>query len=509
MGCISFQASFIVLQDNMIPTFSERRMLLVGAVLCVIAAWFTIGYHHPDEHFQILEFANYKLGRIPASDLPWEFPAQIRPGLQPFLAYGIVLGADALGISNPFVQVFFMRLLCAAAALFVYWSWSKWLVRDLENKASILWMRLGLLFFWLMPYLNVRFTSENTSAICFFGGLLLLLQSFETQASRFNWKLVLAGLLLGLSFFFRYQIAFAGIGLGAWLLFQNRLTGSAWVAIFLGSSFAICLGLATDFWLYNEWVFAPYNYFFSNIVEGKAAGFGVEPVWWYLTEMPMALIPPLSLILLAFFGIGIWQKARHPLTWCVVPFILAHSLVAHKEVRFLFPLAMPFFFLATAGWQYFQAKYTVKKWMTTTILFCFGINAILLVTRIFTPAEDRVYYSKFLWDWHQVHPESTVYFVKKEPRKRFPLNTPFYENPQQRQLSWYTDPAYKNDTTALRPGDLMLFTEILSPVPEAPPGFRLKREFAKYPDWILRNNTNGWQGRTRIWGVYQLVKEGL
>jgi len=490
----------------MIPTFSERNLLFVGAVLCVIAAWFTIGYHHPDEHFQILEFANYKLGRIPASDLPWEFPAKIRPGLQPFLAYGTILSADTVGISNPFIQVFLMRLLCAFAALFVYWKWSKWLMRDLKNATSLYWMRFGLLFFWLMPYLNVRFTSENTSAICFFGGLLLLVQSIEYPKQGFRWKLVLAGLLLGLSFFFRYQIAFAGIGLGAWLLFQNRLKVSVWIALISGVLIAVCLGLATDFWLYDAMVFAPYNYYFSNIVEGKAAGFGVEPIWWYLTETPMTLVPPLSLALIALFGIGIWQKPRHPLTWCVVPFILAHSLVAHKEVRFLFPLAMPFFFLAVAGWEYFQTKYTVKRWMAIALTFCLGLNAILLTVRVFSPAEGRVAYSKFLWDWYQTHPESTIYFVKKEPKKRFPLNTPFYENPHQRQMPWYTNSAYTNDTTALRPGDLMLFTEIFSPLPEAPPGFTLKREFTNYPEWVLRFNVNDWQSRTLIWGVYRLER---
>lgn len=200
----------------MLPNLSDRALLTAGAVLCAIAAWCTIGYHNPDEHTQVWEFANYKLGNVPASDLSWEFPAQMRPGLQPFLAYCSVLGASAVGIANPFAQAFLMRLLCGAAAMFVYWKWCKWLERDLRNAASVRWMRIGLLFFWLMPYLNVRFTSENTSAICFFGGLLLLARGLENQKNKFGWDLAWAGLLLGLSFFFRYQIAFAGIGLGAW-----------------------------------------------------------------------------------------------------------------------------------------------------------------------------------------------------------------------------------------------------------------------------------------------------
>ncbi len=490
----------------MLSNLSDQTLLFVGAMLCAVAAWCTIGYYHPDEHFQIWEFAHYKLGEIPASDLAWEFEAKIRPGLQPFLAYCMVICSKAVGIVNPFVQVFFARLICGAAALFVYWKWCKWLERDLGNSISIRWMRLGILFFWLMPYLNVRFTSENTSAICFFGGLLLLVQALENQKNKPRLNLVMAGILLGLSFFFRYQIAFAGIGLVAWLLYNHRMDWPGWTALIIGAIFSVIVGLVTDFWLYGEWVFAPYNYFFSNIIEGKAANFGVSPFWWYLSETPIDLLLPLSIVLMLFFALGIWSKPRHILTWCVVPFVVAHSMVAHKEVRFLFPMALPFFFLTVAGWQFFKEKYAVKKWMTKTFVFCLWLNAVALTIKVFLPAKEMVAFSKFLWEWEEKHPRAAVYFVKDVPHKNFPLNTPFYENQEQQHLSWYTDPLYKNDTSALHVGDLMFFTEILSPAPTPPPGFVLKRAYFYYPDWILRNNTNDWQSRTRIWGGYRLEK---
>ncbi len=488
----------------MLPNLSDRTLLLLGAVLCAIAAWFTIGYHNPDEHTQIWEFANYKLGYTDASILSWEFAEKMRPGLQPFLAYCMVIGADGLGITNPFVQTFLTRLLCGLVALFVYWEWSKWLQRDLKNPASIRWMRIGLLFFWLMPYLNVRFTSENAAALSFFGGLLVLLHSIDKQKNKFTGNMVVAGLLLGLSFFFRYQIAFAGIGLGAWLFFQNQLKWPIWAALFSGALLAISIGLATDFWLYGEWVFAPYNYYFSNIVEGKAAGFGVMPVWWYLTEMPIALIPPLSLVLVAFFFVGLWQKPGHIFTWCLVPFILAHSLVAHKEVRFMYPMALPFFFMAATGWQYVQENFGIKNWMTKFLAFCLYLNAILLVIRIFIPAKEIVVYAQFLWTWQDKHPSSTVYFVKKEPKNHYPLPISFYEHHAQRQQSWYTMPMYKNDTSSLRPGDLMVFTEVLSSPPAPPPGYRIKLEFLYYPHWLLKHNINNWLSRTLIWEIYSL-----
>ena len=489
----------------MLTNLSDRALLFLGIVICAIAAWFTIGYHNPDEHTQIWEFANYKLGHIPASDLSWEFPSKMRPGLQPFMAYCAVLGTQAIGIVSPFLQTFLMRLLCGAAAMFVYWKWTQWLERDLQ-PGSIRWMRLGLLFFWLMPYLNVRFSSENTSAICFFGGLLLLLQAIDHSKDRFDWKLLFAGLLLGLSFFFRYQIAFAGVGLGAWILFQNRLNWLSWTALIAGIILATGIGLATDYWLYDAWVFAPYNYYFYNIVEGKAAGFGVWPFYWYLTEMPVALIPPLSIILTVFFLIGMVRMPRHALTWSVVPFILAHSMIGHKEVRFMYSMALPFFFLAAAGWQFFVEKYEIKTWMKRTFQFCLWLNLVLLIFRSFIPAKEIAASYKYLWNWHQKHPEATVYFVKSEPKKHFPLVISFYENPAQRQLSWYTLPAYKNDTTSLRPQDLMVFTEYQPKAPVAPPGYRLEHKFSYYPQWLLQFDFNQWQSRTLIWEIYALER---
>ena len=64
---------------------ARRAAWLVAGGLAVVAtsAWFNRGFLSYDEHFQILEFAWYKLGRAPAETLAWEFREQMRPGLQP------------------------------------------------------------------------------------------------------------------------------------------------------------------------------------------------------------------------------------------------------------------------------------------------------------------------------------------------------------------------------------------------------------------------------------------
>jgi phosphatidylinositol glycan class B len=148
----------------------------------VLSAWFNRGFFSHDEHFQILEFAWYKLGRTPAQALTWEFPARIRPGLQPLLAAGLFKGLEALGLFTPFLATFLLRL---ASGLFGLWvslelcvRASPW-IRDASLRRLLL---PGMLFLWFLPYTHGRFASEAWGGLLFFGGLCLLLDATERRA---------------------------------------------------------------------------------------------------------------------------------------------------------------------------------------------------------------------------------------------------------------------------------------------------------------------------------------
>src|SRR5688572_24767330 len=95
----------------------HRNIFLVATGLYLITAWFSIGFHHFDEHYQILEFAGYKIGFNAADNLAWEFPSQIRPGLQPFLAFVLIKLLSLIQITDPFIQAFFIRCVSAAFSL--------------------------------------------------------------------------------------------------------------------------------------------------------------------------------------------------------------------------------------------------------------------------------------------------------------------------------------------------------------------------------------------------------
>ena len=94
----------------------------------------------------------------------------------------------------------------------------------------------------------------------------------------------------------------------------------------LGVLDALTWGLPFQSVWQNLWV---------NIVEGRSRIYSVEPLWWYvahLVEQWGAAVVPIGIL----FVVG---ARRTPLLGgLVVVHVLAHTLIAHKELRFLYPV---------------------------------------------------------------------------------------------------------------------------------------------------------------------------
>ncbi|MBT7353074.1 MAG: hypothetical protein HN810_03065, partial [Acidiferrobacteraceae bacterium] len=81
--------------------------LALSLILHLCAAWLGEGRIHPDADYQILEFANFKIGLEPHLTLPWEFFEQIRPAIQPAIAYVVY---QVFAEADPFQAAFVLRL---------------------------------------------------------------------------------------------------------------------------------------------------------------------------------------------------------------------------------------------------------------------------------------------------------------------------------------------------------------------------------------------------------------
>ncbi len=483
---------------------SYRALLASALLLYGITAWFSEGYHHPDEHFQVLEPAQYKLGRSPAGDLPWEFKAQIRPGLQPALAYVMIRAAEMTGIDNPFTQAFLMRLCSGWLCLWLFWAWASWLEKDAKYASAGNWLRYSVLLLWFVPYLSVRFSSENMAGLSFAAGALLLLQSLEnTEMKRRPFYLFFVGLLLGLSFFFRFQMGFALIGVGAWMFWKMLMSDHFLKPlryVLPGLLLAVLAGVGTDFWLYGKFTFPAFNYFVSNIIEHKAAYWGTSPWWYYFTETLLTAVPPISVLLLFFLTIGMWVARKHLLVWSLLPFLLAHLMVDHKELRFIFPMVLPVLALAVLGMveveKYLSGHPAARLWYGRFFILTLTINGLLLTARCLLAAQESVASFRFLYDYTATTPV-TVYSHKKMLYEVVGLNMNFYRAPNiQNQM--YVDIKAKR----IPAGALLLSQDLQLKNP--PKNSKTERIYAYFPDWILHVNLNDWQSRTRMWSLYEV-----
>jgi GPI mannosyltransferase 3 len=327
------------------------RRFLALYVLCTLGSA-VVGSNpfHPDEHFQILEFASYKLGATPAELLPWEYRFGMRPWLLPSIAFAV-----RWIVRDPFGSALVLRLL--AAFLHLASLRQLWLVRarlQIEPTAKLAFFVLLMSF---GPYLGSRFSSEGVSASFSCLGLLYMAAAPDRR------RLFVAGLCFAAAFEARFQSAL--MITAGWLHWH---LSSAWDAphahlsrklmqrlrVSLPSVGGTIVGLGLlaclNAWGYGRWTFPAWAYVRENVLHGVAAKFSTEP-WYAYAFLPLTNVcAPAAALTLAGTLVFWWRHPKHLLTWLTLPSFVLFSILGHKEERFLFPLVLPATIAAAATW---------------------------------------------------------------------------------------------------------------------------------------------------------------
>jgi hypothetical protein len=177
-----------------------------------------------------------------------------------------------------------------------------------------------------MIYFAPRAMSETASALPLTFGMALILDE-----SR--WRRWFGGFLLGFAVLLRLQTGIVCIGALVMLALDRR-----WRHV-LETSFALALcalgyGLL-DKITWGTWFQSVVTYWNFNIVEGKGAMWGTEPWSYYLTTL-WTSAPLLGWLLLILSLLAVRRAPALVLT--ALAFIAAHSIIPHKEFRFLVPI---------------------------------------------------------------------------------------------------------------------------------------------------------------------------
>lgn len=478
-----------------------RQLFLWGLLIHVLCAWFSCGVHHYDEHYQILEFANLKMGGTTSDLLPWEFQEKIRPTLQPWMAFAVMKSLQFIGVINPFAVTFILRLLIGLLAWLISCKMILLFIGKMKDRRAIRLFILMSFFLWFVPYINVRFSSENLSAILLLTGLYVILRWKTSVTSAF----ILSGLLLGLSFFVRFQMCFAIAGFSLWLIVIRRISFKHILAFGSAMLLSMFVCVLLDSLFYGEWIFTPWNYYYSNLVLDKAAGWGVFPWWYYLTQFAIKAIPPLSLALLIFFIVGVTKNLRNALVWTILPFLLAHMLVGHKEMRFLFPVCFIFIYIASLGLEYLLEKKVYLKIHKAIVVLSVVIVLPVGLYRTFAPADVATSYLEFLYHYQPTH-TTNVLSIQDDVYKLSGLEANYYR-PKHITPWAFSDTISMRDFVSHEQPDNFLFLNTRFPYTLNFDGYESVMVYCIYPDWVLKVNINHWQERTYIWSIYRFKRK--
>jgi len=476
-----------------------RNCLVFSLFWHLIAAWFSIGYHQADEHFQVLEFASWKMGTTPIQSLPWEFAARIRPALQPLFV--VFVQKYCVPWANPFQVSFLLRLfsgLSGFGALVFILLINLKIIEGYESKRFLI---LITTFLWFVPYVHVHFSSESISGSLFFFGLgCILLGNNQSK----NHLLALGGFLIGLSFVCRFQTVFMIFGLALWCIFIAKMNWKALFMIGFPVLIAIAIGVLIDKWFYGEWVFTSWNYFKINVIEGKASYFGTSPWYAYFTWNFADLIPPFSILIIAGVIYSLVKYRTNIFSLTIIPFLLAHLFVAHKEARFLFPMIGAVPILIALAYKDFIPKYfKAIKPRTISLNIYFGLSFIMMAISCLKPASDRAGLYENLYE-HYNGKRATLLCEKDNPYNSFEKN--YYFRPK--DISIVDSLGIKGIDSVLkikgREPRPVLFSNLndanvfASQHPEA------KIVYSSFPGWAVNFNYFNWLSRTKLWVLFEV-----
>ena len=392
-----------------------QLILLAGLLIQLFTAITAHGFFHPDQHFQIIEFSSLQLHKESYAPKIWEYTSQIRPSVQVYMFSVYQLLCNTIGITDPFNQLTLLRIIQGFIFVLAFNCMAIWYFGKGEKK--VLYIVLILInFSWFLPYSRTMFSSEITASLLFFTSFFYFHRKAINQTV--NTKcLLLTGFLFALSFFIRFQLAFAIAGFGCWLLIEKKYQWIAYLAA--GFILGVLINVALDYGFYQEWVFTPYLYFKVNIVEGKAASFGEQGFTYYPIALLLFLtVPPLSAVLLYYYGKISLQQFRNPLILTVLFFIAGHFLIGHKEERFMFPainiLPVIIGFGLPGILSFYNSNKTWRSILRPVTIFSALLNTFLLITIIFIPYSQTVNFANTLN--HQFKNEPTnIYCLNRTP----------------------------------------------------------------------------------------------
>ena len=288
----------------------------------------------PDEIFQTLEPAHrlvYGYGVI-----SWEWRLGIRSWVFPTFLAGVMRATAWMGTASS-GYLLGTAIVLSLISLATIWFGYAWAKRASGTAAAII-AALACAFYFGFVYFAPKALNDVVAAHVLLPGLYLGVYGEKLSERK---RLFLAGLLCALAACLRIQL------LPALLFAMVYFCYPRWreriPAVAAGASLPVLFFGAVDWitWSYPWQSFI--RYYKENVVSGPGKELTlVQPWYWYVLVLLVLLGPA---VLLLFHGA---RRSPFLAIFCAIV-VVSHSVIPHKEIRFIYPILAPAITLAAMG----------------------------------------------------------------------------------------------------------------------------------------------------------------
>ncbi len=288
--------------------------------------------HQADEIFQTLEPAHllwFEYGVV-----SWEWRLGIRSWLLPGLLAPVIGGASALGMGPVGYQAVVAALM-SLTSLSVVAVGVGFGARAYGRAGALLLGALGAVWFECVYFAPKTLTEVMAAHVLIIGVWLI------HSAPR---RLGLIGVLLGITFILRFHTAPMVFLAAIWVCGAD--VKARWPKLLAGAAIPLLFQALLDWATLGTPLQSVWLNFWVNVVAARSDIYGVVPFYWYPGGLFLAWGGAFPLLI----GAALLGARRAPLLgWMVLVHLGAHSLIGHKELRFLYPIMPLLIVLAGLG----------------------------------------------------------------------------------------------------------------------------------------------------------------
>ncbi|MBD3192539.1 MAG: hypothetical protein GF308_18005 [Candidatus Heimdallarchaeota archaeon] len=387
-------------------------------ILRILAAFFSKGYTHPDEHYQSIEIVyneifNYGL-------IPWEFIDGARSWVFPFIVLTIFKIEMAFGVMNIEHLLIGVRLftgIISMISVVVAYFFAK---KIFGEKVAL--FATGFIAFWYdFIFWSTRTMTDGLAMNFTFLATYLIYNccnsvnqdSLAKRNSKIErnpnailgkntkkglWESSLAGFFIGFSYMLKFPVAIIAIPIVLWLLYHKR-----WFYILTFSGTAVLMVLlqgVIDLFTWGSFLHSSLVFIDYNIISGQSAHHGASPFYAYIALIASRFMAYTPFFLL-FILLGIQKNKKNVyLLGTALFFLIVFSFISHKEYRFVFPV-IPYLVMIAANGAVKFPKFIKKEQLQKGVyvglivitLTCSAVTGIY--TKNFQP--QKSYCDAYMW----------------------------------------------------------------------------------------------------------------